>query len=172
MRLMVLLVVACSLLAAGCGQDAPELTIEERLANVEGRVLTEAEVADKLATAGILCQLDGQVLDAIWRQLNERQLNYQDVVFGHICPDRSVFYAGLTGRYVTDEARESGVVPSTTRATVADPTTTTSAPRATIVPAPTSSQAAGGSEGTDPPDSSALTIVPQPSTTPREGEGG
>lgn len=162
-----------SLLAAACGEDEPELTIEERLADVEGRELTETEVGDKLATAGILCQMDEQVLDALWQQLNERQLNFQDVVFSQICPDRAIFYAGLTGRYVTDEAVESGVVTSTTR-----PTTTTTAPatvvpttapRATIAPAPTTaagvdSDSTGGAETDTPPTLG--------SATTRVGEGG
>lgn len=184
------------LLVSACGEPEPELTIEERLADVYGRTLSETEVADKLATASMLCQLGEPVLDGVWRQLNERQLDYQDVVFGQICPERSVFYASLTGRYVTDEALESGVVPSTTRPPL---TTTTEAgvttTVATIEETPTGSDATvedpdgtepadtedpgtdDGETGTDEPttettEAPQATIAPAPTETTVIGEGG
>ncbi len=141
-------------IASACGEPEPELTIEDRLADVYGRTLSETEVADKLATASMLCQLGEPVLDGVWRQLNERQLNYQDVVFGHICPERAIFYASLTGRYVTEEAVESGVVPSTTR----PPLTTTTETEVTttiaeIEETPTGSDNTGTEDtGTEDPD--------------------
>lgn len=184
---------ALVVLASACGEPEPELTIEERLADVYGRTLSETEVAEKLATASMLCQLGEPVLDGVWRQLNERQLDYQDVVFGHICPERAVFYASLTGRYVTQEALDSGVVPSTTRppltvTTEADVTTTTvGSPEQT----PSASDDIGvdvdgtdstateddGSVGTDDPtaettEAPLATIAPAPTETTVVGEGG
>ncbi len=151
----ILVMFGLALVAAGCGEDEPEITMAERLADVEGRELSEDELNDRLAVGNTLCRMDDAVLDAIWRQLNERQLNYQDVVYGHICPDRSVFYASLTGRYVTAEALESGVVPSTTRpplTTAAPSSTTTIATTTTTASAPTSSGSSGEPEEDPAPD--------------------
>jgi hypothetical protein len=163
-RRFLVLVVSLVLLVAACGDAEPELTMAERLAAVEGRELSAAELADRLAVGETLCGMGDEVLDEIWRQLNERQLNYQDVVFGHICPDRSVFYASLTGRYVTEEAEESGVVPSTTR-----PPITTVAPSSTTAQTDggetTSSQGPDTATSVDPSDGTATTAATEPSTT-------
>ena len=144
-------IVGLALIAAACGDSEPEVTMAERLADVEGRELTETELNDRLAVGATLCGMSDGVLDALWRTLNERQLNFQDVVFGHICPERSVFYAGLTGRYVTQEAEDSGVVTSTTRpplTTVAPATTEDTSPTVSVSPDTT----AAGSTDPDAPD--------------------
>ena len=126
----VALAVAAGLVAAACGDDGkPEPTIEERLAAVEGRQLSPTEVSRQLDLAGALCRLGDEVLDALWFRLDDDQLGFQDVVFGYICPERAVLYAGHTGRYVTEDAESSGVSTSTTRpaagaAPSADPATT------------------------------------------------
>lgn len=132
---MVVVVMAVIMIAGACGgaDEEPELTDAERLALIEGRSLTESEVAELLEVGATLCQLDETVLDAMWRRLTDDQMAFQDFVFERICPDRSVFYAGLTGRYVTDAATESGVVTSTTRPEV---TTTDVAPAETTTPDP------------------------------------
>lgn len=189
------LLMSLALLAAACGgEDEPELTTEEQLELIEGRPLTAVEVTDLLNVASALCDLDEPVLDAVWQRLSTEQLEFQDFVFSETCPERSVFYAGLTGRYVTDEAVNSGVVTSTTR----PPSTTTSAepvePSSATVfpPMPTTTAAGGAGEPADgdsgvtgdgagdPSDteSSDLTEVTPPDTdvetetTPPEGEGG
>lgn len=129
-----------ALVASGCGDDEPPpLTIEERLSLVAGRDLTTAELNTQLELGDLLCGMTDEVLDATWLRLDDEQLAFQDVVFGHMCPQRAVLYAGHTGRYVTDEAIESGVTTSTTR-----PTTTT-AGRLT-----SSTQTSQVPDGTDP----------------------
>ena len=104
-------------------EEQPELTLEERLALVEGRTLTAAEVTGLLGVGKAVCELDEQILDEVWRRLGDHQLEFQDFVFAHLCPERSVIYAAHTGRYVTDEAERSGVVPSTTRPSPTIPST-------------------------------------------------
>ncbi|MEM7274700.1 MAG: hypothetical protein AAF547_16565 [Actinomycetota bacterium] len=126
-----LLILALGVAATACGGDeAPELTDAEVLAAIEGRPLTESEVAERLEVGATICQLDEPVLDAMWRRLDDDQLAFQDFVFERICPDRSIFYAGQTGRYVTEEAEDSGVVTSTTRP-VSTTTTALARPRTT-----------------------------------------
>ena len=169
-------VVVLMLVAAGCGSDEPELTVAEQLALIEGRELTVAELDDRLAVADALCGMSDEVLDALWRTLDDNQLEFQDVVFSEICPDRSIFYAGLTGRFVTDDAVESGVVTSTTRPAVSttEPSTsgsTTSEP-ATSEPATTTAEAepsattsaSASSTSTTAPTTTAPTTT-APSTT-------
>ncbi len=120
-----LLAVAALVSACG-GDDEPQLTIEEQLVEIEGRPMGPSEIEERLAVGETLCQMSDTVLDAIWFELDDDQLDFQDLVFGRLCPERSVFYASRTGRYVTDEATESGVVTSTTR-----PASTTSTVRTT-----------------------------------------
>ncbi len=183
LRALVVLL-AIGLLAGACGGDEePELTLEDRLEVIEGRPLTAVEVADRLSTASALCEMDEPILDAVWRRLSEDQLEFQDFVFAHICPDRSIFYAGLTGRYVTEEAENSGVVTSTTppirttttvqtvtTATVADPLSSVE-DGATSVPAAGDGTTAETPE-TDPDAASTTTTAVLAPTTPAEGEGG
>ena len=80
--------VAASLLAAGCGVGEEELTTEEQLEKLRGRTLTSSEVEDQLALADTMCAFDGRMLSAIWEQLDARQLEFQDWVFGQHCPAR------------------------------------------------------------------------------------
>lgn len=173
------------MLLAACGDDEPpELTIEERLATVEGRTLTAVEVEEQLALGATLCRMDETILDAVWFKLSDDQLEFQDVVFGHLCPERSVFYAGRTGRFVTEEAEGSGVVTSTTRPATTEATALSTSARATIAPAPSSppgqpettqttgpatdSSAGESSPTTDPSPTSAAV----PSTTADPGQSG
>lgn len=146
--------VGLALLVAACGADEePELTLEDRLETLEGRALTAGEVADRLNTAEALCAMDDPILDAVWRRLSEDQLAFQDFTFAHVCPDRSIFYAGLTGRYVTEEAENSGVVTSTT-----PPIRTTA----------TADSLGSGPVGTDPEPRAGTTATtdPDPGTDP------
>ena len=182
--LRTLVVLAVVLLASACGgEEEPELTLEDRLEVIEGRPLTAVEVADRLSVASALCELDEPILDAVWRRLSEEQLEFQDFVFAHICPDRSIFYAGLTGRYVTEEAEESGVVTSTTppirTTTTAETATTVAAadPLSSAEDGTTSAPAAGVEATTETsetaPDAASTTTTGAltPTTLP-EGEGG
>lgn len=133
-----------ALLVSACGDDGePELTIEEELAIIEGRTLRPAEVEELLAVGETLCQMGEPVLDAVWFKLDGDQLAFQDLVFSRICPDRSIFYAGKTGRYVTEEATESGVVTSTSR-----PPSTTTTIRRTTTTRPSTGMSTSTSTGT------------------------
>jgi hypothetical protein len=163
--------VACGVLLAACGgDDEPELTIEEQLEQIEGRPLTPSEIEEKLAVGQTLCQMTGPVLDKIWFQLDDEQLEFQDLVFGRLCPERSVFYAGQTGRFVTDAATESGVVTSTTRP---PPTTSTSSSSSTSSTtssvsgstASSSSTTSGSGGSTTAPASTATTADTASTTT-------
>ncbi|MGH1490621.1 MAG: hypothetical protein ACRBK7_14725 [Acidimicrobiales bacterium] len=145
------IVAALALLATACGDDGETgPTIERQLSDIEGRPMGSEEIAERLAVGETLCQMDDSVLDAIWFKLDDEQLRFQDLVFGRLCPERSVFYAGKTGRYVTDEATESGVVTSTSR----PPATTSTTAPSTV--APTTSTSTRGSIGPSVP-TSALT---------------
>ncbi len=118
-----------SALLSACSDKEPVITIEERLEAIEGRSLSEAEVAELRSVATSLCQLDDLVLESLWTKLTLEQFDFQDFVFQIECPDRSTFYALSTGRVVTDEAKEAtaGVIlPTTTRPA---PTTTESTER-------------------------------------------
>lgn len=178
-----------ALLASACGgDDEPELTIEEQLDQIEGRPLRPAEIEERLSVGATLCQMSDPVLDAIWFKLDDDQLEFQDLVFGRLCPERSVFYAGKTGRYVTEEATESGVVTSTSRPPSTTTTTTTAATSSTTATTTaltgTTSEAgssagssSGGSSSTDTASRSgtartATSTTPLSTETTRVGEGG
>ena len=169
---------AAVLLAACGGDDEPELTFEDRLNLLAESPLTAAEVAERAAVGQALCRLDGAVLDEVWLRLDEDQLDFQDIVFSMLCPERATLYAGHTGRYVTEEAEQSGVVTSTTRPTTSTSTTSTT-PRPTLTRTPTTATAGdpgsattaagsaptGATFGTSAtPPSSAVT--PPPTTAP------
>ncbi len=142
--LTVLAVGLATLLVTACG-DAPEaeLSVETQLEALAGEDLTPAEIARQVEIAGTLCGMSDEVLAAIWDQLGEEQLAFQDFVFGSHCPERSVTYGLATGRTLTPEARvavaerdtddTSGasstvVLPETSSSTsTPDSTTTTSA---------------------------------------------
>ena len=53
--------------------------------------------------ANFLCGLDGAVLEAIWDELDPRQLEFQDVVFRVECPERLAEYGRATGRFRVDQ---------------------------------------------------------------------
>jgi hypothetical protein len=154
------------------GEEEPALTIEDRLAQVEGRTLTPAEVTELLGVGRALCELDEGVLDELWRRLDESQLEFQDFVFAYLCPERSVLYAAHTGRYVTQEARDSGVEPSTTRPAAATSSSTAVTHRTTSTTATSSTAddpttSGDGSPGGEPtPTSATATTATSPSPSP------
>jgi hypothetical protein len=138
---------------SACGDDEePELTFEEQLVELEGRSLTPAEVAERVDVGETVCQMDDRILDELWQQLSDDQLEFQDLIIAELCPERAILYAGHTGRFVTDEAEESGVRTSTTRPTSTTATTTSPS---TTRPTSTSIGATGTSgDQTDPSGSS------------------
>ena len=75
-------------LLASCGAAEDELTTEQQLEKLVGRPLTSTEVDEQLALADTMCAFDDDVLSEIWYQLDARQLEFQDWVFGQHCPDR------------------------------------------------------------------------------------
>jgi hypothetical protein len=85
-------VAVLSLLVAGCGGTGDELTTEQQLEKLAGRTLTSTEVDERLALADTMCGFDDHVLTEIWDQLDPRQLEFQDWVFGQHCPDRLAAY--------------------------------------------------------------------------------
>jgi hypothetical protein len=92
-----------SLSVASCTDDEPTLSEAEILAAIEGRELSEAEVAEREQVAAALCRMDDAVLIEIWSQLDNDQLEFQDFVFSRSCPERNGFYAESTGRFTDDE---------------------------------------------------------------------
>ena len=92
-----------AILLGACGGSDDDLTIEEQMVKLSGRPLTSTEIAERLALAEVMCDFDGRVLNAIWLELDARELEFQDYVFGQHCPDRLSIY---------EEARPStGTVP-------------------------------------------------------------
>jgi hypothetical protein len=73
---------------ASCGAAEDELTTEQQLEKLVGHTLTSTEVDEQLALADTMCAFDDDVLGQIWYQLDARQLEFQDWVFGQHCPDR------------------------------------------------------------------------------------
>ncbi len=129
-------VASLSLLVAGCGGGGDELTTEEQLEKLAGRTLTSSEVEDKLALADTMCGFDGRMLAQIWDQLDARQLEFQDWVFGQHCPARLADY---------EAARpETGIVdPAILR------TTTTTVDPAVMADAADLLESVGTAEATD-----------------------
>lgn len=158
------LLVALALSLAACGgDDEPELTFEDRLVELEGRPLTPLDVARQAEIGRSLCLLDDRILDEMWQQLSDDQLEFQDIVIVSFCPERAVLYAGHTGRFVTEEAEESGVRTSTTRPT----STTTSTTRSTTTRPQTTSTAGAGTSAPGETGSSATPATsPSPSSVP------
>ncbi len=99
MRSLCLLVLSLALVVSCSSEDEP--TAAERFAALEGRELTEAEVADRQTTARFLCGLDDAVLRELWSQMDNDQLAFQDVVFTSECGERNPLYAAATGRFTT-----------------------------------------------------------------------
>ncbi len=101
---LIALAISVAIVAAGCGDDGPEVTNEQLLESIAGEDLTPAEVERQLQVASTLCRTDLQVLELMWPTMSARQLRFQDFVFGTHCPQRSVDYALSTGRSLTAEA--------------------------------------------------------------------
>lgn len=95
-------IVAASLFGAACSDDEPELTRADLLAEIEGRSLSEAEIEERESIARALCQMDDDVLRAVWADMDNDQLAFQDFVFTQECGDRNPLYAESTGRFATD----------------------------------------------------------------------
>ena len=132
---------------AGCGGGSSELTTEEQLEKLAGRPLTSAEVVERLELADFLCGFDNRVLVEIWMQLDARQLEFQDFVFGQHCPERLSVY---------DETRpDTGTIPVSA--------TTTTTPGSTTLPYPVAEF--DFFEGIEPAPSS-TTPTPTPTPTP------
>lgn len=113
--------VALSLLVVGCGGGDEELTTEEQLEKLAGRTLTSSEVEDRLALADMICAFDGRMLTEIWTQLDARQLEFQDWVFGQHCPARLPDYeAARPETGVVDPAILRTTTTAVDRAVMAD----------------------------------------------------
>ncbi len=163
-RIVAVALTVCLLAPACGGDDEPELTFEDRLVELEGRSLTPAEVAERVEIGETLCRLDDQILDEMWQQLSDDQLDFQDLIVAELCPERAVLYAGHTGRFVTEEAEESGVRTSTTRP--ASTTATTSRPTTTRPATATTSEVTGSSpDSSDPSATSSTDPAPSSSST-------
>ncbi len=156
------IIATAALFLGACSDDEePEMTIEERLAVVEGRALTAAEVDQRLDLGETLCRMDDLILGAVWLRLDEAQLEFQDVVFGHLCPERSTLYAAETGRVVNEAAEDVG----DTSTTSPDSTPDTSQPSTTPATATiTPTTAGGGPTTSSAPSTTGATI--RPSTAP------
>lgn len=111
---LVLLGLLVALLVAGCSDDAPQISIDDHLELIAGRPLTPAEVERQLEVATTMCGMDTTLLVEIWAELSERQLVFQDFVFGTYCPEYSVDYALATGRALNPEA-EAALLEEQTR---------------------------------------------------------
>lgn len=94
---------ALALGATACSDDEPEVTRADRLAQIEGRSLSEAEIEERESVARALCQMDDDVLRAVWAEMDNDQLAFQDFVFTQECGDRNPLYADSTGRFATGE---------------------------------------------------------------------
>lgn len=62
------------------------------MVKLSGRPLTSTEITERLALADVMCDFDSRVLNAIWLELDARELEFQDYVFGQHCPDRLSIY--------------------------------------------------------------------------------
>lgn len=112
---------------AACSEEPVEQTVAEMLAEIEGRELTPAEVAERQEVADFLCGVDEQVLELMWKDMTRSQLEFQDFVFGQTCRERGDAYAQATGRFSsgdtsvpttsTTSMTDDSAVPTTARAT-------------------------------------------------------
>ena len=127
------LLVALAIAAAACGDDRPEITIEQRLESIVGEDLTPADVEYRLEVASTLCATDLDILELMWSSMSARQLRFQDFVFGTHCPQRSIDYAVATGRALTPEAHNALSVGAGT-STETDPAATDSTPSTLSLP--------------------------------------
>ena len=88
---------------AACSGSDDEPDRAERLAEIEGRILSEAEIEERAQVAAALCRMTDAVLVELWSQLDNRQLAFQDFVFTQECPERNDLYGRSTGRFTTDD---------------------------------------------------------------------
>lgn len=149
-----------SLLGA-CSDDTPQVSIEDHLELIAGRQLTPAEVERQLEVATTMCDMDLTLLAEIWGELSERQLAFQDFVFGTHCPELSVDYALATGRAVNDAAEAALVKrenqpPESTSSTLRLPSLSTSSTTATTA----GPVAPGESRSTTTPSGFTITAPP------------
>lgn len=93
---------AISFIATACSDGEPEVTRADLLTEIEGRSLSEAEIEERESVARALCQMDDDVLRAVWAEMDNDQLAFQDFVFTQECGDRNPLYADSTGRFATD----------------------------------------------------------------------
>lgn len=91
-----------ALLSTACSDDEPEITRAELLTEIEGRSLSEAEIEERESVARALCEMDDDVLRAVWAEMDNEQLAFQDFVFTQECGDRNPLYADSTGRFATE----------------------------------------------------------------------
>ncbi len=87
---------------SACSDDDPEVTRADLLAEIEGRSLSEAEIEERESVARALCKMDDDVLRAVWAEMDNDQLAFQDFVFTQECGDRNPLYAASTGRFSTE----------------------------------------------------------------------
>jgi len=101
--LTALVVSVITISTTACSDDVPEVTRADLLAEIEGRSLSEAEIEERESVARALCQMDDDVLRAVWAEMDNEQLAFQDFVFTQECGDRNPLYADSTGRFSTGE---------------------------------------------------------------------
>jgi len=116
-----------------CGEDTPEITIEDRLERIAGVELTPAQIQRQLDVADTLCQSELQILERMWSSMSASQMRFQDYVFAEHCVERSVEYATATGRALTVEAHNA-LTQDTSSTTLG-----TTAPTSQTLPLPNSS---------------------------------
>lgn len=101
-------ILALAVTAASCSKEDPAPTAAEVLAEIEGRELTPAEVAEKQEVAQLLCGIDDEVLVRIWDKMSTSELEFQDWVFGQVCRERAPLYGDATGRFDTSGSTGGG----------------------------------------------------------------
>jgi hypothetical protein len=152
-------------LLAGCSDDTPQVSIEDHLELIADRQLTPAEVERQLEVATTMCGMDTTLLAEIWAELSERQLAFQDFVFGTYCPELSVDYALATGRALNPEAESAllerqNLPPESTSSTLRLPSLSSTT---TVTPATTAGPGnSGGSRSTTTTTAPASTITAPP----------
>ena len=148
-------------LAGGCAGAGDELTVEEQLEKLAGQPLTSTEVAEQLALADTMCGFDDRVLTEIWDQLDARQLEFQDWVFGQHCPDRLPDYeAARPGTGDVDPA----ILRSTT--TTIDPAELADVLESVGTTSPSTPPTAPSSSAPGATPSAPATTGPAPTTAP------